>query len=527
MKNILKKHGLVKSIGISLTILSLIASVITLFFKNEEIALVVNIISCLIMLIGLFMMAIMAEKNRLFKSLGVFILASIIFTWILPYGYFQGTDYYDYGMARVGLGDIGMALYYSAYFSIDKIIYLFVLGGFYGVLSICNGYKALVNKIAKIFAKKEILLALIISFLLTGLTSIMSQSMAILILIPFFVSILSQMKIDKLSTFVITFGSSLVGILGASYGTESLAIFNRYLGTELTLGLTYRFIVLAVSYVLYAFFIVMRLRKVLKSKDKSLVVDDPFKVEEPKKKYSIIPALIAMIIIFAFVIIGYIAWETNWKITTFNKFHEWLTTLTIGNDFAIFAQILGKNAVALGTFDMIMSPSILLVAAFLFAVINRVKFAEIVDSFYNGAKKMIRPTMMFFGIYLVFVICYMSPFIPTISNWMFNLTESFNPFITSFIALLSSAFHTDLGYTAYTVGTYVASAYAGDLAIAHTIYVTTYGLVQLFLPTGIILMIGLALMDIDYKTWLKYIWLFVVGIIIILLVLFTVVTYIA
>jgi len=162
MKNILKKHGLVKSIGISLTILSLIASVITLFFKNEEIALVVNIISCLIMLIGLFMMAIMAEKNRLFKSLGVFILASIIFTWILPYGYFQGTDYYDYGMARVGLGDIGMALYYSAYFSIDKIIYLFVLGGFYGVLSICNGYKALVNKIAKIFAKKEILLALII-----------------------------------------------------------------------------------------------------------------------------------------------------------------------------------------------------------------------------------------------------------------------------------------------------------------------------------------------------------------------------
>ena len=52
-----------------------------------------------------------------------------------------------------------------------------------------------------------------------------------------------------------------------------------------------------------------------------------------------------------------------------------------------------------------------------------------------------------------------------------------------------------------------------------------YGIVQLFMPTSAILIIGLSLMKIDYKSWLKYIWLFVVGMLIILLVLFTVVTY--
>ena len=53
-----------------------------------------------------------------------------------------------------------------------------------------------------------------------------------------------------------------------------------------------------------------------------------------------------------------------------------------------------------------------------------------------------------------------------------------------------------------------------------------YGIVQIFMPTSMILVTGLALTKVSYKEWFKYIWLFVVGMIIILLVLFTVVTYI-
>ena len=34
---------------------------------------------------------------------------------------------------------------------------------------------------------------------------------------------------DKLTIFVITFGSALVGILGCTYGTDSLAAFNNQL----------------------------------------------------------------------------------------------------------------------------------------------------------------------------------------------------------------------------------------------------------------------------------------------------------
>ncbi len=53
-----------------------------------------------------------------------------------------------------------------------------------------------------------------------------------------------------------------------------------------------------------------------------------------------------------------------------------------------------------------------------------------------------------------------------------------------------------------------------------------YGIVQIFVPISAMLVLGLSMMKVSYKDWFKYIWLYVVGMIIILLVLFTVVTYI-
>ena len=70
------------------------------------------------------------------------------------------------------------------------------------------------------------------------------------------------------------------------------------------------------------------------------------------------------------------------------------------------------------------------------------------------------------------------------------------------------------------------TVFADNFAIAHTIFTSMYGIVQIFMPTSMILVTGLALTKVSYKEWFKYIWLFVVGMIIILLVLFTVVTYI-
>ena len=153
-----------------------------------------------------------------------------------------------------------------------------------------------------------------------------------------------------------------------------------------------------------------------------------------------------------------------------------------------------------------------------------IKFDEYFEAFFEGMKKMVKPIAVVVGIYVVFVIVYMSPFTMSVDNWL--LTKNFNPYTTALAGFFTSIFHVDFGYTAYVMGSYLTTVYATDIDLVHTIFVTMYGLVQIFMPTSIVLMLGLSLTKVDYKDWLKYIWLFVVGMLIVLLVFFTVIAYI-
>lgn len=527
MKKMLEKHGKIRCVGALLAIISFILFIVGAFVKKDDAVMVLNVIGFLSLLIGGFMYNIESKDHRLVKLLLFFGFAALLFTWIFPYGYFQGLDFYDYGMNRVGLTDIGTALYYGiVYFSLDKILFLLIVAGFYGVLSKVSGYQKLVTGLAKKLKKNPIVTAMVISFIIVALTSLLNQTFVMLAIVPFFVAVLLSMKIDKLTTFAITFGSVLIGVLGATLGTDSLIFFSQYLNVEITTGILYRVIIALVAFFLYNFFICMRLKKVVKDKVKDEDIEDvAFAVESTTKKGSVIPVIVVLGLMLIVIVLGYFNWAAL-EVTCFDDFHTWLTELTIGEDFTVFAYLLGGSAKALGKFDLIVFMIILVISSILIAFLYRVKVTDYLDAFYNGMKKMVLPILYFVSIYLIFTICYMSPFIPTITNWALNLTEGLNPYITSVVAFITSVFHADFGYSAYAVGGFLSSAYSSNLSVVHTIYAAMYGMAQLIAPTGGILLIGLNLMKVDYKTWFKYIWLFVVSMLVILLVLFTVLTYI-
>ena len=526
LKEKLTKVGLAGSILIALAC-SLVAAAI--FVTDTNINLILKLIALISFVVGGLMITITSEDHRLAKSVLFFVLTTIIFTWIIRYGQFNGGDFYDYGISRVGIVDISISMYNALYYVMDKVIFLFVLGGVYGVLSKISGYQRLVSAIANKMKNHAIIFSVIVSVFLFVLTSLFTQSFVVLAFVPFFVSILLKMNLDKLSAFIVTFGSILVGFLGATYGTEGVNSFSVYLSTYFNTGLTYRFIIAAVTIVLYNFFICMRLKKVLsetkKNTKNSEIEDDPFKVETSKKKNAI-PTAIILFLMMVIIILGYISWNDYFGLTIFDEFHEWLTTLAPVEDFTIMSYILGQRAAAFGEFAYVfMLCSAFIIMAIILAFLYRMKVDEFIQGFYDGVKKMVKPIALFVASYMVFGIIVSIPFTSTISNWLFNLVEGFNPFTTSASAFISSVFSQDLGYTGYSVGAFINAVYSNNLDIIHAIYTSMYGIVQLFMPTSAILIIGLSLMKIDYKSWLKYIWLFVVGMLIILLVLFTVVTY--
>ena len=55
------------------------------------------------------------------------------------------------------------------------------------------------------------------------------------------------MKLDKITAFAVTFGSILIGTLGATYGGEGLYWFNYYTQTTTDNVLIYRVLLLVVA----------------------------------------------------------------------------------------------------------------------------------------------------------------------------------------------------------------------------------------------------------------------------------------
>ena len=89
-------------------------------------------------------------------------------------------------------------------------------------MSKTDGYNKLVSSIVKKIKGKEKLLVVLTAVLIAGLTSITTNTFAMLIFIPFIITIMLNAGMNKLTAFASTFGAVLVGILGATVGTEAL-----------------------------------------------------------------------------------------------------------------------------------------------------------------------------------------------------------------------------------------------------------------------------------------------------------------
>ena len=476
------------------------------------------------------------KKNDLVKWLLLFIFVAIAFTWIFECGTYQNTEFYNIGMSQIGLTDITFLFYNAVQFTIDKIFFLLALGVLYGVLSRCESYKKLVSNLASKLKGKEIITVILTSLFFVVLGCFLNQTFIALTFVPFMVSVLLEMKLDKLTAFSATFGSILIGLLGAIYGGESVLFFKQFLGLAVNTAILYRLIVLVVGFILYSFINILHVKKTLKNKKNNDLADDPFKVEKVDKKVKSWPIVIMLVILFGLLTLSYISWEDNFGLTIFNDFHTWLTGLHIGelNPIYPFKLILGSTAGAFGTFiDIVLNSSglfngvlIILIITILISIIGRVKFNDFIEGSIEGCKKMFLPIALFVGSYFLMAITYSNPVVPTINNMLFKNVTTFNPYLTTLTAAISSTFSQYFALVTITVGQFFVGTYANSINIIHTIFTTMNGFVQICLPTSGLLLIGLSYLNIDYKSWIKYIWIFILAMLVILLVLFTVMTYI-
>lgn len=459
-----------------------------------------------------------AEKHDLVKIAGIMVLITVLLTWVIPQGYFSGSELISNDITRIGIFDFFTYGLLGMYYFTVLVTFLFVLGGFYQVLSKTGGYQKLTANMAKTFKGKEILFTLVVSFIIAAISAVTNEYILLIAAAPFFITIMKKMGLDKITAFVTTFGSILVGALGTVYSTKIVGASVQYLSVEYSTLLWAKLLVFGLTYVIFNVFTVLHIVKHKPTKDEEIV--DMFEETDVTKKDKVWPLVIILILAAIVAIMAYLPWEEVFGVTWFKTAKEVILKYEVF-DSPIFGYILG-NVKEFGAWDIFGIQIIMLIATLLVKWIYKINMNDFLTAFGEGFKKVGKMVILLLLTYLILEFTAMFPVIPTIVDWIISLSSKFNVLLTTVSGLLTSAFTVEYSYTVNLIGTFLITKFADFTDQIALILQLTYGYVGFFIPSSAILLMGLSYLGISYKEWMKYIWKFLLimlALIIILLVI--------
>lgn len=461
------------------------------------------------------------KKHGLLKILGIVIFLIIVLSYIL-----NGRSGVK---AYVPIGDAALYIQSSLQYFFYVIIYVLAIGGFYGVLNKTPAYKKLLDNIVtsvKPLEKKFIFFVIIIFAVIASLTG---MTLPLLIFVPFVVSIILLLGYDKLVAISATIISIMVGYTGGVFvsvlnpNTYETSTFESLVGAETKFANIFpKLLLLFAGIALLVYFVNKHIKNIADKKVKYELNDTKeLLINEVKGNYKDIktwPLITILSIILVILILGMIPWNSLFGIKVFTKFHEWLIGLSI-NEFAIIPNVISSNFPALGEWTAsgdslvyMMMTIILVVATLIISLISRLNIDEATDAFVEGMKKNLAPAGLIAVAYGILVCAYNNGFLEA----LITSYGKFNYGVSSLLTFLGCVLNVDIYYIVSGVfspilNTVTDESIYSSLAI---LFQGIYGVFSIVGPTSLILIFGLSYMDIPYTTYLKYIWRFVLSLII-------------
>lgn len=544
------------------------------------------------------------KKHGLLKTLGIMLLLIIVITYFVP-GRQDAISY-------IGLADAPVN-YFSIVLSNFSYIFLYVLviGGFYSVLNKIPAYKKMLDSIVtrvKPIGRKFIFLIIIIFAVAASLTGMNIQ---LLVFVPLVASIIILLGYDKLVAVSSTIVSILIGYLGGIFttilnpNTYGITTFEEFIGLDNKFANTFpKLLLLLTGIALLIYFVNKHISDVEGKKVKYELNDNSeLLISEVKGNYKNIkvwPLVTTLVLMFVIMVLGLIPWASLYDISFFSDFHTTITGLTVGAlivrlilvivafgliqlvtyivslikktkfkfnvtipviasvaivlvleilsvskawniydisfmksivdffkgnnfyDFAFVSNIISDSLPALGEWNVNGNPwynyiivSVLaLFVALVLAIVNKVKADEAVDSFIEGCKKALPAALLMTIAYTVLVCAYNNGFL----ELLISKYGKFNFGVSSLLAFLGCLLNVDSYYIVAGCFSPILTLVT-DESIYEALAILFQGIYAIFSvvgPTSIILVFALTYFDIPYTTWLKYIWRFVLGLILLL-----------
>ena len=467
----------------------------------------------------------MKGKNNIFKVLGILLLLVIALTWLIPGAQFDGNAFvFDNTVNPVGVWS-PITYLLGVNFAFMGGIFILLVAGFYGVLNQTNVYQTLVKGIAKKFKGKEKVLLIAVLVLFALLTATTGIFLPLFIIIPFFISLILAMNYDRLTAVTATVGASLVGLVGGLYGYNGTYAFIQGAGaSDVHLNIWYRVIVLVLAVAALITYVILHAKNNALPKKTALKEnDDIFLVKETKTKQAKWPVALVLVATFLLVVLGT---ATTWDIVKFDWFtksYEAIMGYKIAG-YPIFANILGQGSIQpFGSWGVTDLAILILIATLVVTLVSKIKFWDAYDAFAAAMKKMIPAALLVWLAYMVLLITANHAFFATASNWLFGLFKSFNFAVVGLSGMVGGSFFLEGIYSAQFTMPVALQSYSSDASIIALTTQLFSNFALLFAPTSMLLIVTLYYLDVPYSHWLKYIWKFLV----ILLVIITVVLLLA
>ena len=411
------------------------------------------------------------KKYNIFKLLLLVLAAAIIVSFLIPS---STIGYYTSGIEKGTINPINFVDSISnglTSFSVFISAFIFILsiGVFYAVLKKTGKYEAVINNTAVKFQKKKGLF-LVISILTFGImTAVIGDVMPMLIFVPAFIDIAKKLGYDSKTSIASTVGAILLGSAASLYTNY----VNQIMSATVSSNIIAKIVILVLglgSLILFT---------ILTSKPEKTNLEK----EEVKKGLKI---MIAFDVIILFLILGMVSWNGYFGFEGFTNFHKTLTDFKVF-DVSLFNAILGSTLTAFGEWTLYNVIVLLVVTTVILSLIYKIKFDGLLESIASGIRRALPYAMIVILANLVLVGVYNSGFYTTIITSIAGMTDKVLSGTT--LSALSSVLYPD-----YT-------------------YATQFTILLILLQTK----------NVSYKEWIKYIYKYFLGLLIVFFVLIMVV----
>lgn len=479
------------------------------------------------------------KKNSVIKAIVVTFLIYVLASWIIPSGSFQQGVFTKGETNPVGISDIfiyPISTFITSIFVLSALVIL-LIGGLYGVINKTGVYQKLVEGTVKKFDSNEKSFLVISILIFAIFSSLTTLTLPLLILVPFFVAVIIKLGFNKMTAFLSTIGAILVGNMGATYGynVDGYNYVNFFFGLKTTENMLFKAALLVALTVLLIVYVIKtsNVVKAKKSKKKDVEAETviPLYKEGETTKKSSTPLVIAVLCLVVISLVSMFNWAGAFGLqkTIFDTWYTKITEIKL-NGYPLFANLIGsvKPFGYWTNYELVM---LLAIAIIVIGAIYKMKFKDTFEAAVEGAKEMLPVAVVavFANILLLVVNTTSSTgatgtFFITIIDALFKLVKGFNFAIVSVVGLFGSIGYSSYPYLLNVLSAPTSAQYAKSVSEASFIIQTMHGFAMMLVPTSVGLVVGLQLLGISYKEWLKENWKLLLGFLAIALIVIILVT---